>query len=179
MQRLFALVLTLATLASAQSYNEHILKIEANIIPRIILMDYKFEEKMVEGSLAIIIVHTPTDLAAAQKIQKLLEEKYPEGIKNFPLTIRLVPYKQMLESAPKATLYYLMNNDAESIKAVIGRSRKNNILTFSHDAINLRYGAHVSLRIDKKIVPYINPASLRQSDISLRPALLSISELYQ
>ncbi len=179
MKRLFALLILISLPLFAQSYNDHILKIEANIIPRIILMDYKFKEKLVDGKIAIDIVYDPIDLPHAKRIKKFFEEKYPAGIKGYPIDITLIPYSQLAEQPPKATLYYLMDSSAQTIIQAINRSRQSRILVFTHDSQNLKHGAHVSLRIDKKIVPYINPASLKASGIVLRPALLSISELYQ
>lgn len=178
MKRLFALLLIILPLL-AQSYNEHILKIEANIIPRIILMDYKFEEKLADGQIAIAIVYDPIDLPHAKNIKKFFEEKYPKGIKGYPLNITLITYDMLHEKASRATLYYLMDSDAQSITKAIQKSVPTHTLVFTHDSQNLKYGAHVSLRIDKKIVPYLNPASLKKSGIVLRPALLSISEFYQ
>ena len=178
MKRLFALILIVLPLF-AQSYNEHILKIEANIIPRIILMDYKFKEKLAEGKIAITIVYDPIDLPHAKRIKQFFEEKYPKGIKGYPILISLITYSKLHEVTHPTTLYYLMDSDPKTIIKAIEQSKKNRILVFSHDNQNLKYGAHVSLRIDKKIVPYLNPASLKESGITLRPALLSISEFYQ
>lgn len=179
MKRLFALFMLLTLPLFPQSYNEHILKIEANIIPRIILMDYKFKEKLSDGKIAIDVVYDPIDLPHAKRIKKFIEAKYPMGIKGYPIHITLTPYRMLAEQPHRATLYYLMDSDAGTITKTVAQSRKNRVLVFTHDSQNLKYGAHVSLRIDKKIVPYLNPASLKESGIALRPALLSISELYQ
>ena len=177
MKHLFALMLVALPLFS-QSYNEHILKIEANIIPRIILMDYKFEEKLVEGQIAVDVVYDAIDLPHAKRIKEFFEEKYPKGIKGYPIHVSLITYSELKEVTNTPTLYYLMDSDAKTIAKAIEHSRKNHTLVFTHDSQNLKYGAHVSLRIDKKIVPYLNPASLKKSGIVLRPALLSISEFY-
>lgn len=179
MKRLFALILLIALPLFPQSYNEHILKIEANIIPRIILMDYQFEEKLTNGGITIAVIYNPIDLPSAKTIKKFIHEKYPKGIKGYPINVTLLTYDTIVQKAVKSTLYYLMDSDVETVTKAIEQGRKNRILVFSHDSQNLKYGAHVSLRIDKKIVPYLNPASLKASNITLRPALLSISELYQ
>lgn len=179
MKRLFALFMLMTLPLFPQSYNEHILKIEANIIPRIILMDYQFEEKLIDGKITVAVIYNPIDLPSAKTIRKFFLKKYPDGIKGYPINIILVPYDTVLATPYKATLYYLMDSDPETVTRTVERSRKERILVFSHDSQNLGRGAHISLRIDKKIVPYINPASLKASNISLRPALLSISELYQ
>lgn len=179
MKKLFAVFIFIVLPLWSQSYNEHILKIEANIIPRIILMDYNFEDKLVDGKITITVLHNPTDLVTAQKIEKFLQEKYPKGLKHYPIAVRLLPYAALTEHSSRATLYYLMDSNLANIKNAIGVANRYRALTFSHDSHNLRFGAHISLRIDKKIIPYINPASLKQSTISLRPALLAISELFQ
>ena len=179
MKRLFVLLMLIVLPLSSQSYNEHILKIEANIIPRIILMDYNVEDKLVDGKITIAVLHNPTDMVTAQKIEKFLKEKYPNGLKHYPIAVRLLPYTALTEHSPRATLYYLMDSNLANIKNAIGIANRYRALAFSHDAQNLRYGAHISLRIDKKIIPYINPASLKESKISLRPALFAISELFQ
>jgi hypothetical protein len=179
MKRLFALLLLVTLPLFPQSYNEHILKIEANIIPRIILMDYKFDEKLIDGKITIAVIYNPIDIPSAKKITKFFREKYPDGIKGYPITVLLVPYDTIEKEASKSTLYYLMDSDITSVTRAVEQSRKHQILVFSHDSQNLKHGAHVSLKIDKKIVPFLNPTSLKASGITLRPALLSISELYQ
>lgn len=171
----FALFVTL----SAQSYNENILKIEANIIPRIVLMDYKFTDKLHDKHIRVLLLHNGMDAISALKMQNIMEEKYPDGIKGYALDIRLQTYDAFLAHPQPATVYYLMDTHTSTIKDVVAIARKQGVLTFSHDTKNLALGANVSLKIDKKIIPYINVTSLKESGISLRPALLSISEIYQ
>lgn len=178
MKRWLLLFCTLLAL-QAQGYNENILKIEANIIPRIALMDYKFMDKLQEGRITIYILHNDSDTITAQRMREIIRSKYPSGLKGYALDIRLQNYETFLLSPPKATVYYLMNALPRTIQAVVQTATRQRTLTFSHDTENLRYGANVSLMIDKKIIPYINVGSLKESGISLRPALLSISEIYQ
>ena len=178
MKRWLLLFCTLLAL-QAQGYNENILKIEANIIPRIALMDYKFMDKLQDGQITIFILHTNTDSITAKRMKEIIQSKYPAGIKGYTLNIRLIDYETFLKTPSKATVYYLMDALPDTIKQVVREASKRQILTFTHDTGNLAHGANVSLMIDKKIIPYINVTSLKESGISLRPALLSISEIYQ
>ncbi len=157
--------------------NEALLKVQATLLPKIYLMDYDFQRKLVGNTITIAIVYKKSDYQNAKKLQTFIKDRYKSGLNSYQIKTTLVNYKD-IESA-KANIYYLFPNKKEKIRQAVQQAARNHALTFSYRKEDLKHGVMISLSIGKKIKPILNLEAVRMYHISLRPVLINISHIYR
>ena len=157
--------------------DESLLNIHATLLPKLAFMDSKYKEKLDNNSLSIIIFYSKNNYASATILQKSILKKYPNGIKNYPLKLLLLPYtvKQKIQ----ANIYYLMPAEEQELKRVLEMAKREKVLTFSYLEENLAQGSTLALSIGVKVKPILNLAALKESNISIHDVLLKISTIYR
>lgn len=161
---------------SAHSINESLLNIHATIVPKLPLMDYKFKSKLDNNAISIIIFYDEIDYKSAKKLQYTIDTKYSDGIKEHPIEAKLILYTD--DVALKANIYYLFPSDDKNIKQVLKKASDNGAITFSYLSDDLAHGCMISLDIGAKVKPIINLNAIKNNNISLRPVLLKISNIF-
>ncbi len=175
----FLLVLLFsAQSAPAVNLRDDLLRIHANLLPKTVLMDYKFEQKLQEKTISIGLLCRTNNFFYARQLQKYLTEKYKNGISGMGVTVQIFEYDDAEAFLFPATLYYLLPTSAEQIRETLQKIPANR-LTFVYDPRDLQYGAHIGLHIGRQIRPIINIDALKTDGITLRPAIIKISELYR
>ena len=177
MKRLF-LLLFLASTLWGTSYSNALLEMHANILPKIILMDYGYKERLVKGEIVIRILYDDNQKVYGSKLEELLEKAYPGGIRNLKIEAASLAYDDYLAHPQRATMIYLLETDAKRISAAIRAARKEKSLVFAVNPLYLERGAHASLEIGQKVRPYLNISALKEDGISFRAALMRIAKLY-
>jgi len=170
------LLLFTTSLIFATTINESLLKVHATLVPKISLMDYKFKEKIKNGTITIAIMYNNSEYKDAKSLKKKIDARYKNGIKSFKVNSILAPYSSV--SKTDANIYYLFPTDKKSIQMSIKQAYKNHALTFSYLTEDLKYGVMISLSISKKIKPILNLNAIRTNEITFRPVLIDISNIY-
>lgn len=173
--RYLIILLVLALSAIADSYNTGMLHIHAKVFPKILLIDTKIEEKLVNGAIKVIIFHSQEDIKVANALKDEMLRMYPL-IKVYPFEVLLKEYKEF-DATEAATAYYELLGDKESVAGVNISAQKNSIITFSYDSRYLDYGTLMSLDISTKVVPYISIDVLKQSNIVLDNIIFKIARI--
>jgi len=168
-------VLALTLSAIADSYNIDLINIHAKVFPKILLIDTKIDEKLVNGSIKVIILYSEKDVEAAETLKKESLRLYPI-LKEYPLQIALQEYKDFNPEEP-ATAYYELLGEQESVTHINTLAQKNSRITFSYDNSYLEYGTLMSLYISSKVTPYINIEALKQSNIELDNIIFKIARI--
>ncbi len=70
MKKILFLYLTLLNIAFGYNYDDLVLKAQASIFPKIILLDKKIEDKKIDGKIVNTIVYDKTDYDTAISIEK-------------------------------------------------------------------------------------------------------------
>lgn len=160
----------------ATQINDSLLKIHAVLVPKISLMDYKFEQKLSDNSIVIALMYEGVNYKNALSLKEKIDTKYKNGIKNYTIKTKLVLYSNI--SKTQANIYYLFPTDTTQINKVVTKAASNQALTFSYLNDDLKYGVMFSLIVGSKIKPLINLTAIKFGDITLRPILLDISAIY-
>lgn len=160
----------------AHSINESLLNIHATIVPKLPLMDYNFKQKLDKNSISILIYYDNIDYNHAKKLKEKIDLKYANGLKSHPVETKLILYSQ--NDSLQANIYYLFPSNQEDIKKTLKNARANNAMTFSYSADALSYGCMISLDIGAKVKPIINLDAIKSNNISIRPVLIDISNIY-
>lgn len=175
MRYIFISSLFITTLLSA-SINDSLLKIHATIVPKISLMDFDFEKKLVDNQISISIYYEKEEYKSALFLEELIKSKYPDGIKEYKIKITLVEYGT--KKCKASNIIFLMPTEDEKIIKIVEEAKKHQTLTFSYLKDDLKNGVMLSLNIGANVKPIINLDAIKDSKITLRPILLKISQRF-
>lgn len=174
---LIVMILTAGS-AWATGLREDILKIHATIVPKMVLMDYRLKDKLADHTILVMVLCRQKDCYYARHFKSYLGKKYRQGINNIPVKVRIVPYgKFMKGQAAPATIYYLLPASGSVIRHA-AHHIPGSPLIFAYNCMDLNNDANISIKIGYKVRPVINLAALKARDISLRPAIIKISEMF-
>lgn len=173
--RYFILLISLFLSVFAENYNNGMLDMHAKVFPKILLSDTKIDDKLVNGTIKIMILYSEEDITIANKLKVQMIHLYPL-LKEHPLHVVLQEYQQF-DPADNATAYYELLGDKKSIQNVNRWGQKNSRITFSYQSDYLDYGTIMSLYISDKVSPYINTEALKQSNIILDNIIYKIAKI--
>lgn len=178
MRYIFTFVVFTSIVLSS-SINESMIKIHAALVPKMLLMDYDFEKKISDNTISILIAYDNGDNASAKQLKREILYKYPNGLKSYKISIKLVPYSKLNTYKKEINLYYIFPSSDRNINKVLNIAQKSNAITFSYLNDNLENGVMCSLIIGAKVKPILNLNAIKSSNITFRPVLLKISEIYK
>lgn len=172
MKKILFLYLTLLSFAFGYNYDELILKAQASIFPKIILLDKKIEDKLIDGKIVYTIVYNKTDHHTALSIEKFINNNFNGTLDKYNYKINLVEFTNF-SNETEASAVYVLNLD-EHIEKIADIAKDKGIISFSYDINNLRKGLMFSLVIEKSTVLYLEKDNLYTSKIDFIDALLQM-----
>lgn len=171
--------LLFTSIVLSSSINESMLKIHATLVPKMLFMDYNFEEKISDNTISILISYDKSDYISAKQLQREIQYRYPNGLKSYKISIVLVPYSKLDIYTKEMNIYYIFPSSDKNIDKVLKIAKRSNAFTFSYLNDNLENGVMCSLLIGSKVKPILNLDAIKSSNIIFRPVLLKISEIYK
>jgi len=172
MKKAIFFLLVFVNIVYGFNYDDVSLKAQASIFPKILLLDKKLDEKLVDGKIVYTIVYDKNDYNTAVKISELIKSKHMKHLDKYAYKINIVEFSD-LSSDTQATAIYALNSD-DKIQKVAKIANEKGIATFSYDIKNLRHGLLFSLMIEKSITLYLNRANLLKSKVDFVDSLLQM-----
>ena len=168
--RIMIILLLWSTFLFGYNYNNLLLQAQASIFPKILLLDKKIDNKLIDGKIIFTIIYDKNDYKAAQQINNYINENYKNYFDTYAYKINLVEISDFSLDTPASAIYML--NSAENVKKVAEIAKKKGIITFSYDINNLKDGLLFSLMLEKSTVLYLNKEYLYTKKIDFVDALL-------
>ncbi len=172
MKKILFLYLTLITIAFGYNYDDLVLKAQASIFPKIILLDKKIEDKLIDGKIIYTIIYNKTDHHTALSIEKFINKNFKGQLDKYDYKINLVDFESFSYKT-KASAIYVLNLE-EHIEQIANIAREKGIISFSYDISNLKKGLMFSLVIEKSTVLYLEKENLYSKKIDFVDALLQM-----
>ena len=172
MKKILFLYLTLVTLAFGYNYDDLLLKAQASIFPKIILLDKKIEDKLIDNKIVYTIVYNKSDYLTALSIEKFIDKKFQGYLDTYNYKINLVDFTSFSETTEASAVYVL--NLKEHIEKIATVAKEKGIISFSYDINNLKKGLMFSLVIEKSTVLYLQKENLYSKNIDFVDALLQM-----
>jgi len=171
------LILLIPLLLYGTTYDATLLQIGAKIFPKVALMEKGTKER-IQSTVNFVIVASPSNKAAAQRLSEIMEHQYNGILADHPLALFVVSPKEALEIKNAHSFVLLMDPDDSILPMVLEHAAKTKTLTFSFDPLLLQKGAAVSLYIGRSVKPYINLATLKQVPFTFEYGFLKLSQPY-
>lgn len=172
-----ALVLPWSPL-SADTETELRISIGLKLFPSMLAADERLvDKKNDKGNLHILVVYQD-QLGAAEAIARRLTSI--PSIKGIPLHITVQAAATIgLNSESGTGGIFLADALGDELAGVIAFAEKNRVLLFSPFVGDVERGVHGGISVRDRILPYINPKSLEQADIQLKPFFIKVSERHE
>lgn len=170
MKKIVLLFLIFVNLAYGYSYDDLLLRAQASIFPKVLLLDKKIDEKLVDGKIVYTIVYDKSDYSTAKYISEFIDANYKGHFDKYMYKINLVEFSD-LSSATHSTAIYSLNSDKD-IKKVADFAKEKGIIAFSYDVKNLKTGLLFSLVLEKSTVLYMKKENLHIQKIDFVDSLL-------
>lgn len=172
MKKLLFIYFTLLSFAFGYNYDDLVLKAQASIFPKILLLDKKIENKLIEGKIVYTIVYDQADYHTALSIEKFINKNFNGQLDKYNYKINLVEYTNFSKNSEASALYVL--NLEEHIERIAAIAKEKGIISFSYDINNLKRGLMFSLVIEKSTVLYLEKENLYTNKIDFIDALLQM-----
>jgi len=172
MKKLLLTSCILATSLFGYSYNDLLLKAQSNIFPKILLLDKKLGEKLVNGKVVYTIACEENDFHTAMQIRDLMVENYHNSLGNYKLLVEVKRYSELDAETETSAVYAL--NSTEGVGKISRLATKSGFMTFAYDIGNLRHGLLLSLMVEKTTVLYLNRQGLQSHNVDFVESLYQI-----
>ncbi len=158
MKKALLLFFILISLLHGYNYNEVLLKAQASIFPKILLLDKKLENKLIDGKIIYTIVYEKNDYLTAMEISQYINSEFANSLDGFAYKVNLVEFSELSPLIRTSALYAL--NSDKHISKVAQIAKEKGIISFAYDVGNLKNGLLLSLMLEKSTVLYLNKNNL-------------------
>lgn len=159
------------------TYDSTLLQIGAKLFPKVALMEKGTRER-IQSTVNFVIITTPTNKRAAQRLLGIIERQYGGILSNYSLTVSILSPKEALMVKNTHGFILLLEADDDILSSLLEHAHLNKILTFSFDPALLQKGTAISLYIGRSVKPYINLTTLKQVPFTFEYGFLKLSQPY-
>lgn len=172
MKKTALLLFILVNFSYGYTYNKLLLKAQASIFPKIIMLDKKIDDKLIDGEIVYTIVYEKNDYYTALEIGEFIESNYRQSRSKYSYKINLVEFSNFSDET-QATAVYVLNSN-KYIKKIAQSATRKGIISFAYDMNNLKQGILFSLMLEKSTVLYLNKENLNAKGIDFVDSLYQI-----
>lgn len=174
--RLLLLSILIGTSLFGAGSNQLLLRAQAAIFPKLILLVKEPKNLLVDGSIVFAIVYEAEESASAAGLKLLMEQQHKGQIEGYPFKVILIQYselKQTLEASAVMALPSKKHIDEPAKLAI-----KKKIISFVGDAAYLNRGYLFSLNLERSTVIYMNKPMLPYYGIEFSNTLYHVVRFF-
>lgn len=166
------LLLFVSFQAYATEYNSLLLRAQVGIFPKIIMLDTDIGEKVNGNQINLHVVHKADDKKHAQKVKRLIDERYGNKIGVYELNVDVV--EAGLKTINTPTAYFVMDVSDDEFSKVSSIAMKNNRICFSYNYKDIESNSLISLQLKEKMYIYLSKQQLNRYDIRFQSVFYNI-----
>ena len=166
--------------AFADANQERRVTISAAIFPRIVAVDQDLDKKLdQDGNVRLGLLYL-TEKNKAEDITKLMTRKI-SNIAGKKIVFELIKVDEIGSSQFKelSGIFLVQPLAKTELNEILDYSIQHQILIFSPFEGDIERGVMASIFVGAKIRPYFNLTTIKKAQVSLKPALLKVSKIYE
>lgn len=168
----------LACQVSAGNYDPLLIRAQAAIFPKIVLLDQGLARKAHDDVITINIVYTAQDVQVAQQLKEAIEEKYGDALGGKKMVVSISSFDNFDHSVI-ATAYIILQGSELFFKKVVSHAVYHERIVFSYSYADFEYDALISMNVKEKTYIYINKATVHLYGVSFMPAFYKIAKIVE
>jgi hypothetical protein len=158
------------------SYSPLMLKAQASIFPKLLLLAKEPQKLLVRGSIVFAIVHEADDTVPASRLKSLMQQQFKGRIEGYPFKVVLVQYSELDETVEASAVMAL--HSEKHIDEPARLAVKKKIVSFVEDAAYLDKGYLFSLNLERSTVIYMNKTMLPYYGIEFSDTLYHVVRFF-
>ncbi|WP_281950691.1 hypothetical protein [Nitrosophilus kaiyonis] len=163
MKKVVAILFLLNLSLFAYKYNEFLIKTQAALLPKIMLLDKKFANKTVDSKVKIAIIFNENDINTAFLLKTFITNYYGSDFENYMLVIKLKKVEDFLNSKEKYSAIYLLKLSEDNYQKIYKKIKNSNIYSFVYDKDDLKYGFLFSIDLEEKPIIFMNKKAINKN----------------
>ena len=175
--RAIILILFSISLFSAE-YDSLLLRAQASIFPKIMLLDNDISNKINDKELVLSIVYEDTEYLSAKKFKKMIDSEHKNSLGDLIFESRLVNIKDFNTKQTSAA-YYVFDTRSSDIKKVISHAKDTQRICFGYNYKDFDENILISLFVKEKMYIYLNKSVLQDYDIKFTPIFYKIVKVVE
>ena len=160
----------------ADAYDHLLLRAQASIYPKIILLDQDLKNKLHDGSIVITIVSNDQDMIVANEYREYMLEKYPEKLDDKKIIVNTTTFDN-LDKQPLSTAYIVMRGSDGLFKKVADYASSHARILFSYGRSGLESDALINLQVKEKTYIYVGKDSVKKYGINFMPVFYKVVKI--
>jgi len=162
----------------AFEYDPLLIRAQASIFPKIILLDKDIDSKLENNKIVIEILHAEEDKNTALTIKSLIENQYKKNLGKKPLLVRLKTLNSFNHEGT-VTAYFILKGSSEIHKKITSHAANKKRLVFSYDHKDFESNTLISLLMKEKTYIYLNKSAIHDYDIKFLPLFYKIVKVIE
>lgn len=132
-----------------------LLKAQASIFPKIMLLDNDISSKLDDNKLVLSIVYSDKERIKAKKLKDMIDLEYKNILGEVTFQTRLVDIKKF-DKTHNAAAYYIFDASSQKMKDVISHAKGTHRICFGYNYKDFDKGILISLFVKERTYIYMN-----------------------
>jgi len=176
MKKIILLLLLLVNMLFGFDYDTLLLKTQATIYPKIILLDKKLPNKLIDNKIVYTIIYDNGDYQTALDVKNIINKSFHSYIGAYLYEVHIEQCSDF-STKEKATAIYVLAS-CKNIKKIADIAKEKGIISFAYDFNDLKKGLLISLNIERETVFYLNKDVLNREKIELVDSFLQMVQFF-
>ena len=173
---LLGLFIMLPCLSWGGAYDPLLLRAQASIFPKIVLLDRNLTKKISENEVVITIISTDQDELVAQDLKNHIGAKYGSYLGDMSLRINVVTFDNF-DRELLSTAYIILQGSESEFEGVVAHASGQGRIVFSYSYTDFRNNSLISLYVKEKTYIYVNKATVQLYGINFLPIFYKIIKI--
>ena len=163
--------------AVAFEYSSLLLRAQASVFPKIIMLDADIDKKVINNTVVLHIIYESDDIVAAKNTKRLIESTYGDNLGGYGFKVEVVDSRVGVMEV--ATAYLLLNVESDTASRSATQAVNNQRICFSYNYKDLDNTSLISLQMKEKVYIYLSKKRLSEYDIRFQSVFYNIVKVVE
>ena len=176
--RYFLLILLTVKLFALE-YDPLLLRAQASIFPKIMLLDTSVSKKNLNKDLTLCVVYSEDESEQANFLKEYIDKQYKNKLGKSKFNVKLQPINNFNETDTVADAYFIFNASRDKEQEVIKYASANQKISFGYNYMDFDKDILISLHVKEKTYIYLNKSAISNYDIKFMPIFYNIVKVLE
>lgn len=160
----------------ATDYDNLLLRAQASMFPKIILLDKNIQEKTTDSTVSLGIVYNDGESEEAYVVKNLIDDKYKGKLGKYKFQVHLINANNFRDTDSSSAYYFFNSSDVKK-QEIISHAINHKRISFSYNYKDFRDKTLISIFLKEKTYIYVNKATVSEYNIKFAPIFYKIAKV--
>ena len=173
--KILLIILLVSLSLYSYEYDELLLRAQASMFPKIILLDQEINLKITDSTVLLSIIYNDNEAKEANDFKDLIDKEYKGVLGSYSLVIKTV-HVDKFSSTDNSSAYFIFDAIDKNKKDVVTHAIKNKRISFSYSNKCFANNTLISLFLKERTYIYLNKSALSEYKIKFAPIFYKIAK---